>query len=134
MAGVTVWKARRAKRGWEERAIDPLAPEAITNVGDRILCGWHLGSAYCAEAPIAWLALDETGLFLPMGLTDYGSPGQFRWARPSRKQRASGNASPMAPVVRYGRIGVRAVVPCRRGHLNLVDWSLVGVAEAGPAR
>lgn len=97
----TTWRGRQGKK-------------ADAGSG-RILCGWHAGTTYCAAPPIAWVDDDGERVYLPMGLTDDGTPGQYRWSSKVRRH------------VRVQRMPWRWggpaawTLPCEKGHLSIVD-------------
>lgn len=110
MASLTVWLSRRGKRWY---ATDP---------GQRLLCGWHVGPTFCASRPIAWLNDEEDTIYLPMGLTDAETPGEFRWSQAVVRARASKRPTVSKPIRNPTWGSQRArIVPCERGHLNRID-------------
>lgn len=118
---MTVWRARLAKPR-QDRDDDDLLRR---NIGGRILCGWHVGSDYCAAPPIAYLTYEFDAVTLPRGLTDEGTPGMFRWSQSHRRRESAGRPNPAAPAdLSYGRRGNVTLpirVPCRKNHDNIVD-------------
>lgn len=126
---MTEWKARRAKRP---------APD-LDNPGPRLLCGYHFGVNFCAEAPIAWIIGDPADppalLAVPVGLVAV-APGVYEWTSAARGKLAAGRSpnvrdprgrptsSPMigraAREYLIADPAARYTVPCRKGHRNLI--------------
>lgn len=120
MASMTTWTARRAKRG----------------DGDRFLCGRLVAGRHVCPEMIARLALDQPSseIWLPVGLTDDGSPGAFRWSSyaAARIARGEGELGRGKALIRAGQApervhtvtmeGQTVTVPCRKGHQNNLTW------------
>lgn len=118
-----VWAARRAKR--DPRYAGVLMDDPNDEPGPPILCGWHLGVNYCAEPPIAWLDAElGVTVILPMGLTDAGSPGMYRWSAKGERHASEPRRWKGAPSV-LGRARQPCLVPCRRNHMSRIDWQVL---------
>lgn len=113
---MTVWDARRAQHGDLRR----------------LLCGRMVDGQYSCPELVAHKALwsaDEQGppqrdeVWLPVGLTDEGSPGAFRWSGDSKRRMLRGQhrlrrRGGETQSIRLGDGSI--VVPCRLGHHNRV--------------
>jgi len=122
---VTTWDARQKKSRSADRSADR----------DKILCGFTVENRYCCVEIVAhkalWSADDEHDLpgpdelWLPVGLTDDGTPGEYRWSQYAAdriKRYESPSVGRGGGATRAVRLGSGAiVVPCRKGHRNRVD-------------
>jgi len=142
MTQPVVWRARRARR--PDNRLDIYGP--------RLLCGWQFGPDYCTER-VAWIAEPKSNgeVVIPSGLTAEGSLGEYRWSNRARRRvegdrradhdgrsaRRDDLGDPAGKMVRgtIRVVKVPSVVPCRRGHRNLIDTAVLSSTptEQGPA-